>query len=308
MFRVPDRFRLFSAVAVTAPLPAFARVKIRGNLLRGLQLDKSRNADIIVINHPKTGGTWFRVMLSRLYQMHYGLPPRRIVKSDEFFNVNREMPRFLVSNGYYTYERATRDLLDEEDRQGRSGRKVILLARNPCDVAVSWYLQFTGRTKAYKRELINSTLRSPVTDLAGISMWEFVMHEELGLPGIIRFHNEWYERLADREQGMIMRYEDLRADPVDTMSGVVSFLGAPFSREEIEHAVEFGSFENMRQLELSGYFVNSSMALRNRKDPDKLKVRRGKVGGFRDYFDDEQIERMESIVRERLNPALGYNG
>ena len=50
------------------------------------------------------------------------------------------------------------------------------------------------------------------------------------------------------------------------------------------------------------------MSLRNRNDPDTFKVRRGKVGGFRDYFEPEQVEKMERMVRERLWPGFGYSG
>ena len=211
------------AVATTAVLPESLRIKFRGGWLRSLQAGKTENAGIIVINHPKTGGTWFRVMLSRLYQTHYQLPPRRIVKSDEFYNFDQSMPHFLISNGYYAYESATQDVLD---RPESADKKVMLLARNPLDVAVSWYLQFTGRTKAYKREMINSTLKNPVVDLENISMWDFVMHEELGLRGIINFHNVWAEKLATRDNSMIMKYEDLRNHPIDTMTKVVEFIGA----------------------------------------------------------------------------------
>lgn len=303
MFRVPDRVRLFTAVAVTAILPKKLRVPARYRWLRRQQETKTRNAEIIVINHPKTGGTWLRVMLSRLYQMRYGLPPRRIVKSDEFNNFDATMPHFLISNGYYAYEAATQDVLNASDAD--SNKKVILLARNPCDVAVSWYIQFTKRTKAYKREQINSTLQNPVDkNRETISMWDFVMHEELGLPALIEYHNMWERGLAGK--GLVIRYEDLRSDPIDTMTKIVAFIEAPFSREEIEHAVEFGSFDNMRKLETTGYFRNSSMSLRNKKDPDMLKVRRGKVGGFRDYFTDEQVTIMEDMMRSRLSPTLGY--
>jgi len=306
MYRIPDRIRLFSAVAATAPLPPAMRIAVRGRVLRRLHRTKSRCADIIVINHPKTGGTWFRVMLSRLYQMRYDLPPRRIVKSDEFYNRNRAMPRFLVSNGYYSYESVTQEVLDEIRPGPGGGKKVILLARNPCDVAVSWYLQFTRRTKAYKRELINSTLQRPI-DRDNISMWDFVMHEELGLPALIEFHNLWEQRLAGSDNGLVIRYEDLRARPVATLSRVCAFLGAPFTTEEVEQAVEFASFDNMRRLEQSGYFHNSSMALRKGQDPNTLKVRRGKVGGFRDYFNDDQVAVMEEMIHSRLSPTLGYN-
>ncbi len=36
------------------------------------------------------------------------------------------------------------------------------------------------------------------------------------------------------------------------------------------------------------------------------KVRRGQVGGCRDFFTDEQAARMEDMVRTHLSPALGY--
>lgn len=305
MYRIPDRFRLFSAVAATAALPKSARVAARYKLLRRLQIAKSRNANIIVVNHPKSGGTWLRVLLSRLYQMRYGLPRRRIVKSDEFYNFDRSMPRFLVSNGYYSYESGMQEVLDEANSGAGDGKKVILLARDPRDIAVSWYIQFTCRTKAYKRELINATLRSPV-DTENISMWEFVMHDEIGLPGLIEYHNMWERRLKDSGGGLVIRYEDLRSEPVDTLAKVVGFLGAPFDSAEIDHAVEFAAFDNMRMMEQTGYFRNSSMSLRNKDDPNTLKVRRGKVGGFRDYFSDKQVALMDSMVQENLSPTLGY--
>jgi len=301
----PDRIKFFLAVAATAALPRPWRIATRARLLRRLHRSKSRNADIMVINHPKSGATWFRVMLSRLYQMHYGLPPRRIVKSDEFYNHNHAMPRFLVSSGYYTYESATQDVFDEILSCNANDKKVIFLARHPCDLAVSWFFQFTKRTKAYKRELIKSTLRHPF-DKSIISMWDFVMHEELGLSGVIDFHNMWERRLANNGASLMIRYEEMRSHPVDTMSRVTEFLDAPFTRSEIEQAVEFGSFDNMRKLEPSGYFLNSSMSLRNKKDPGSLKVRRGKVGGFRDYFTDDQVAIMDEMVRSRLSPTFGY--
>jgi len=36
-------------------------------------------------------------------------------------------------------------------------------------------------------------------------------------------------------------------------------------------------------------------------------VRRAKVGGFRDYFDDEQVAAIEAMIAERLAPEMGYN-
>ncbi len=302
MFRIPDRIRLFMAIASTAPLPESSRISARDKLLRKQQANKTRNAKFLVVNHPKSGGTWLRVMLSRLYQSRYGLPPRRIVKSDEFYNIDSTMPRFLVSNAYYSYESETQRVLD--DPAEMATKKVILLARNPLDVVVSWYLQFTGRTKAYKREMINSTLQNPLTALDTTTMWEFVTHEELGLAGVIKFHNLWAERLSKDDNGMILHYEALRAEPHKAMAELIAFMEEPFNEKEIADAVAFGDFDNMRKMELSGYFKNSSMALRTKNDPNKLKVRKGKVGGYKDYFNTSQLETLESMVEEKLSPLL----
>jgi len=301
MYRIPDRIRLFAAVALTASLPHGLRIAARDKWLRSLHERKTRAADFIIINHPKSGGTWLRVMLSRLYHMRYGLPPHRLVKSDEFYNLDRTMPRFLVSNGYYTYESVVQDVLDELG-PAAGGKKLVLLARNPCDLAVSWHIQLTKRTSAYKRELINSTLDHPI-DKDRITRWEFAMHEGVGLPALIDFHNLWERRLAACDNALVIRYEDLRSEPVETMVRLCRHLGTPFERAEIEHAVEFAAFDNMRKLEQSNYFKNSSMAPNKAKDP---KVRRGKVGGYRDYFSAEEVAIMETMVSEQLSPSLGY--
>jgi len=60
--------------------------------------------------------------------------------------------------------------------------------------------------------------------------------------------------------------------------------------------------ETKRVFWLSG----SRMAPADRSNPDSYKVRRGKVGGYRDYFDDGQIARIDAIIGDRLSPFFGY--
>jgi hypothetical protein len=56
--------------------------------------------------------------------------------------------------------------------------------------------------------------------------------------------------------------------------------------------------ENKRTFWLSG----SRMLAKDKSNPDSYKVRKAKVGGYRDYFDEDQIVSLEAIVNERLNP------
>jgi hypothetical protein len=48
------------------------------------------------------------------------------------------------------------------------------------------------------------------------------------------------------------------------------------------------------------------MVPKDRDNPNTYKVRRAKVGGYRDYFDDEQVARIEALVNTTLSPYFGY--
>ena len=83
-------------------------------------------------------------------------------------------------------------------------------------------------------------------------------------------------------------------------------MGESFSDEEIGEAVNFGSFDNLRKLESSGFFSRGGMTLRNSGDPNSFKVRRGKVGGYAEYFTEEQVAELEELMVSRLSPTFGY--
>src|SRR6266852_5201008 len=98
---VPDRYKHAAILGATAVLPRSLRVPARLQLFSRLQSAKARRADVLIIVHPKAGGTWLRVMLFRLYQTRYHLSSRRVFKSDELRRENRALPRFLITNGHY---------------------------------------------------------------------------------------------------------------------------------------------------------------------------------------------------------------
>lgn len=304
---VPDRFKHGAALAATALLPAPLRVRARDRLLRRLQLAKAKRADVLLILHPKCGGTWLRVMLYRLYQLKYGMRSRRVFSTDELHRFDARLPYYLPTNGHYSYQGVlARAFEDPALAPEFLRKKTLLMARNPCDIVVSWHLQFNKRTKAYKRELMNYSFTNPVARNS-LSLWEFVQHAELGLPALIDFFNQWEHRLQDSEHALIVRYEDLRARPKEVLKQISVHIGEDCSDQEIEQAVEFAEFDNLRALEQSNYFSNPGLRMRRKDDPDTWKVRRGKVGGFRDYFTPEQIVWMQSQVDARLSQRFGYS-
>jgi hypothetical protein len=132
------------------------------------------------------------------------------------------------------------------------------------------------------------------------------MNPEIGLPSLIEFLNTWERNLRKVEHSLITRYEDLRRHPAETLKKIMTFFEQEFSDEEIEAAVSFGSFDNMRQLESSRVLSRGGFSAYRSDDPETAKVRRGKMLGYRDDFEPEKVAEMDRLVEERLSPTFGY--
>ncbi len=266
--------------------------------LRGREdFRKLRLADCVIVSFGKSGRTWLRVMLSRVYQLKHGLDKRYIVGFDNLHYKNRAIPRTM-----FTHDNYLKDFTGHSDSKvDFYDKKVILLVRDPRDVAVSQYFQWNHRMKRNKK-IIN---RYPLEEL---SMFEFVARSEAGLARVIDFMNLWAQELTKLRGGLVVRYEDLKSDTVNTLERIMEFLGTPGTDDEIREAVEFASYENMRKMETDRTWRLSGGRLvpRDRSDPNSYKVRRGKVGGYRDYFDDEQLAEIDAQVERSLSPTFGY--
>lgn len=306
MIQISDGVKKWSILLPTYPLPAKWRVAVRRKGLANLELAKAERASLIIIGHPKSGNTWLKAMISRLYQVRHGLGANELINTDELALKIPEIPRLAASNGWYSYEGAIGEALAAGASDNPLRHKpVLLIARNPLDIAVSWYFQFTKRQSRHKQELINHSIAHPV-DRRTVEMWEFVRHSDIGLPSLIDFLNTWAKNLEELEHSLMIRYEDLRAEPAATLRQVVDLMGETFTDANIAEAVEWGSFENLRKLETSGFFKRGGMTLRDPNDENSFKVRRGKVGGYRDYFTPEQVAELEALVAENLSPVFGY--
>ena len=206
---------------------------------------------------------------------------------------------------FFTHDNYIKDYTNSgESKADFYGKKVVLLVRDPRDVAVSQFFQWKYRMRARKK-VLNQYPRHR-TD---ISPFEFVMNRDSGLPKIIEYLNLW-EREAPRiDNLLIVRYEDMRANPRKILRQILSFIGTPGSDRQIEEAVEFASYDNMKELEAKKVFWLSGGRLvpKDRHNPNSYKVRRAKVGGYTDYFDDQQIVQIDALVNSRLVPSFGYS-
>jgi hypothetical protein len=224
---------------------------------------------------------------------------RHLLEFDNLKKKNPAIPSVLFSHNNYM-----RDYLEDWDTLNHfRGKKVVMLVRDPRDVAVSQFFQWKYRMRAHKM-LLN---QYPAQGEA-VTTFEFVTNPDCGVPRIIDFFNGWARALPELKDILIIRYEDMRVDPVAVMRKVLDFVGTPGTQEQIEQAVEFASYDNMKKLEEKRVFWGSGARVKagDRKNPHSFKVRRGKVGGYRDYFDDEQVALIDKLVEEELDPVFGY--
>ncbi len=272
-----------------------AERKLRGRE----QYRKLQQADIALVSFGKSGRTWLRVMLSRLYQQIHVLPARAMIGFDNFHYMNNAIPRM-----FFTHDNYIGDYTGHKDSKvDFYGKKVVLLVRDPRDVAVSQFFQWKYRMREHKRA-IN---RYPKGGL-DLSVFDFVMKSDAGLVRVIDFLNIWAREAHNMSDFFLLRYEDMKSHPQETLARLVEFMGTPATDAQIREAVEFSSYENMKKMEAKNTFWLSGgrMVPGNRSNPDSYKVRRAKVGGYRDYFDNQQVEQIEAMVSAKLLPFFGY--
>jgi hypothetical protein len=280
-------------------LPFLAKERTRRleRWLRGHQdFRKLQLCDAVVVSFGKSGRTWLRVLLSRVFQQQHGLDERFILGFDNLHYRTGAVPKIL-----FTHDNYIRDYTGHRDSKADFyGKKVILLARDPRDVAVSQYFQWKYRMRPNKKD-INAY---PMDD---VGQFEFVM-SDAGLPKVIDFMNLWAREAPRIRDFMIVRYEDLRAAPEATLGRILEFLGTPASAAEVAEAVRFASYDNMKRMEHQRVFWLSGGRLmpKDRSNPNSYKVRRGKAGGYRDDFDAAQLRQIDRLVDATLDPLYGY--
>jgi hypothetical protein len=137
-------------------------------------------------------------------------------------------------------------------------------------------------------------------------MFSFIMNPVYGMPNIIRFMNVWWPRVSDAPNSLIIRYEDMRADPALALSKAMRLLGASANPAEIEESVAFATLESMKERERSGFFRSRVLRPGDKDDEDSYKVRKGEVGGFVQHFTQPQLSEINALLHNTLDEKVGY--
>jgi hypothetical protein len=252
--------------------------------------------DAIVLSVPKSGRTWLRAFLCAYFCKRFGL--EFTLRPDRYDE--QRIPRLIFSHDLFEH----RTKGDRWDRvrgkylvpRGEFHRaKIILLARDPRDCFVSLYLQLTRRDPNAPVELRSKTVAQMLRD------------RRFGVRAIINAMNDWINEFSGRENFSLVRYEALRAAPVEQFRDLLAVVGEAMPDATIfKQALEFSRFENMQKLEAAGAFDSNILHPGDVRDPESFKVRRGKVGGYREYLSGGD-QQYAADALAGLDPCFGYN-
>ena len=279
-------------------LPADRRKRLERWLRGREEYKKLQRADWVLMSWGKSGRTWLRVMLSRAYQLRGGLPSNELLDFDNFRKQDKALPAV-----FFTHNNYLRDYTGNwESKQHFQGKRIVLLVRDPRDVAVSQFFQWQYRMRPNKKFINDYPPHG-----ADIDVWDFVQDRDAGVPRIVDYFNGWARAIPELKDVLVVRYEDMRADPAAVLRRIFDFTGDGISDLQISEAVEFAAYENMKRMEREQHFKGSGARVKpgDEKNPQSFKVRKAKVGGYRDHFTDKQCAALDAMVAE-LDPMFGY--
>ncbi len=276
-------------------LPESKRFPTERRLRGWLEQTRLGRADYAVVSFGKSGRTWLRVMISRIYQGRHGLS-EELIEYSNYHRANPALPRVLFTHDNYL-----------RDYTGHGGGKtafadtpVLLLVRHPADITMSQYFQWKHRMRPHK-VLLNQY--PPVDD--SVTEFDFMMGSS-GLPKVNAWLNEWAVALDTLDSTLMVRYEDMRAQTSVELRRIADFMGMRATDEEVADAVEWARFENMKQRETEATSASDRLRATDVANPDSFKTRRAKVGGYQDYFDDAEVAAIVDVIDKTLDPRFGY--
>ena len=243
-------------------------------------------ADGAIASYPKSGRTWLRFILANYFKLVFDLGLEvdlhsmfRVIPNDQLddvrgrrafrFERQARMPFLFASHAAYR-------------RSLFGGKRVLFMLREPKDLLVSAYFHKARHGGGYDGG-IKPFLRDP-------------LH---GLADYLRHSNRWAARLGAHHH-LATSYERLAADTEGVARAVLGLFEVKLDAAALGEAIARSRFERMRALEVEKGLPGHEY---DRRQVDGLRVRKGKIGGFRDHLDEADIVFIDQGCRAGLSPG-----
>jgi estrone sulfotransferase len=227
--------------------------------------------DIFLTSYPRSGNTWSRFLIGNLV---YPETPAT------FLNIERLVPDMYKTADWVLRRRPRPRVLKSHESFDARYRRVIYVVRDPRDVAISNY--------HWEMKLRSVPDACPIEDFVPLWMsgnfWRRI--------GSWADHvNSWLATRQGHDGFVMMRYEDLQANPQRELARVAEFIGLKADGQRISRAIDLSSAENMRKMEATqGKKWVATFHTRS----DKPFVRKASSGGWRTVLPAQTVAYMES--------------
>jgi len=245
---------------------------------------QTRPDDVFVVAYPKSGTTWVQEIVWQILNEGH-------VRSD---HINKRIPFLEWSTNpveeHHDFEALPSPRILKahlpynivpKSANGDSKCKYIYVARNPKDVAVSYFKFVTGL------KIFENGFNGP---------WEFYF--KLFVKGNVAW-NLWTDHVVgwwthkDDPNVLFLKYEDLKKDLLSNLRIITNFLNKPLSEDLISRIAEQCTFSGMKK-------NAASFLLKKPGGGETSLLRKGVVGDWKNYFTPELNKRFENEVLAKL--------
>lgn len=241
--------------------------------------------DTFLVSFPRSGNTWTRFLIGNLVQ-----PNEPIT----FLNVEKVIPdTSALSKAYLKRVRRPRLLKSHQFFDSRY-KKIIYIVRDPRDVVLSFY--------NWQRKYGEIEDQYPLDQYIG----RFIAGD---LPGLVGWGSwgehvlSWFATRQNNPGFLLLRYENIVADPVRELGKVAIFLGVEASPETLARAVERSSAENMRKMEKT---QSDRWVVTKGRRKDIPFVGKASGGNWHSSLPDSAVEQIE-LAWGPVMRTLGYD-
>lgn len=246
---------------------------------------------INIISFPKCGRTWLRYFFFRYLSLLTGenIDVESGLALSYFTGKDAALPIFNFTHlgadatkiGHFRPEKLIKYL---------AGQRTLILFRDPKDVLVSYFFQIKYRDRRNWWGRLDAPLRRRPDNLS-----DFILTSGI-TDRFFDFYNALAVRLPSASACRVVHYEEMREKPREAFSGILNFCSLPPVESCLAAALKESDFSAMKKAEERG-IAHSILRTEKGAPAEAFKVRRGKIGGYRDYLSTAEIEYIDERAR-----------